>query len=91
MFYFVLCFYGCWGFGPGPWPWQRGQLGHGTLETMAAPTVIESLAAGGVVVVDASAGGFHSAFLTASGGEDILCPPNPLQLSPSFPPQLLGN
>jgi hypothetical protein len=50
-------------------PFQRGQLGHGTLDTVAAPTVIHSLAASGVVVVDISAGGFHSALLTSSGGE----------------------
>lgn len=53
------------------WGWgERGQLGHGTLDTVAAPTVIHSLAASGVVVVDISAGGFHSALLTSSG--DIL-------------------
>ncbi|XP_022256097.1 RCC1 domain-containing protein 1-like [Limulus polyphemus] len=44
---------------------SRGQLGHGTLDEVAEPRVVEALE--GLVVTSVAAGGWHSAALTADG------------------------
>ncbi|XP_076364039.1 uncharacterized protein LOC143253679 isoform X2 [Tachypleus tridentatus] len=44
---------------------SRGQLGHGTLDAVAEPRVVEALE--GLIVTTVAAGGWHSAALTDSG------------------------
>ena len=41
---------------------SRGQLGHGTTESCARPTVVEAL--DGLTVLSVAAGGWHSAAVT---------------------------
>jgi hypothetical protein len=55
---------------------QRGQLGTGNLETRTTPSLIQSLVDASVVVTRASAGGFHSAVLTSTGGMFAPCAPS---------------
>lgn len=47
----------------------RGQLGHGDINSIEIPTLIEALA--GIKVIDIGAGGFHSTAVSAFG--DLYC------------------